>query len=251
MNAKGLLGAGLVIAALCLAGGGVFALHTLKQDGFDPVTLCPSEGSRSITLIIVDSTDALTAAERRGARSIVERERDGAGRGDRIIVKLLKQQGGDPVLDTVADLCNPGADANPLFENPKKVAALYRDGFLEPIEGALSSLKAAQPAPASPIALAIATALADLPSKQERGKIILISGLMEHSADASAYTGTFSERALRKMIPRTVQSQMKDIDVKVLLLRRPAYAAEQNSAVAIWRHFLKAASGRDPVIARL
>ena len=253
VKAKAIAGAALIALAMCLAGGGLYAMHLLKQKRFDPETLCPLEGSKTVTLIVIDKTDPLTAPEQARIRSLVSGEAAAVERGERITVTLLREKEGtgETVLETVADLCNPGAEANPLFENPKRVAARYRDAFQAPIEAALASMKSAGSAPSSPIAGAIdASIVAGPESPGLRFKLILVSDLMEHTTDASAYAGTLSEAALHKAMPPGTQARLAGAEVRVLLLPRPRHAKQQDAAVAIWRRFLHTVSGREPEIVR-
>ncbi len=252
MNFKTLLGAALICLAVCLAAGGFYVAHSVKRIKFDAQTLCPIEGVNAATVIIVDKTDPLTASEQSRIRDIVEKARDAAKRGDRVTVKMI-QQGDDGaiVLGTVIDLCNPGAEANPLFENPKRVAARYQNAFLEPFSAALASLPGEGSAQASPIARSIASALSELGMRPEGDiTLILISDLMEHGPEASAYNGTLTESALRKLLTPAMPEQLKGVEVRILLLPRPRYTAQQQAAVTAWRRFFKAASGRDPDIRR-
>ncbi len=246
MNGKAILGVALIVLALCLAGGGVYAVHTLKQPKFDPETLCPLGGPKAVTLILIDKTDPLTATEQARVRSLIAAEADAVQTGGRIIVKLLQQKDGasETALGTAADLCNPGAEGNPLFENPRRVAARYQSAFREPVERALASVKSSGSAPSSPIARAVHTSIEAAPESQHL-KLILVSDLMEHMPDASAYNGSLSEAALRKAIPQSTQARLKGAEVRVLLLNRPRYAKQQAAAILIWRSFFAAASGRE------
>ena len=94
MSAKAILGVALTVIAASLAGGGVYAVNRLKQKKFDPATLCPLEGSKAASLILIDKTDPLTAAEKASARSLVAAEAAAVQRGDRITVRLLRQKEG-------------------------------------------------------------------------------------------------------------------------------------------------------------
>jgi hypothetical protein len=202
-----------------------------------------------VTVILIDKTDPLSAEEQVRIRSLTATERDATQRGDRIIIKLLRQKDGanETVLDTVADLCNPGADANPLFENPKRVAARYRNAFAEPMEAALASVNDAGSAPSSPIAQALHTSVEAATGRDGRRlKLILISDLMEHTAEASAYSGTLNEAALKRLIPLSTQAQLREAEVRILLLARPRQTKQQEAAIAAWRRFFETVSGRVP-----
>ncbi len=249
MNGKAILGVALIVTAICAAAGGVYAVHTLKQQKFDPLTLCPLEGPNAVTLILIDKTDPLTATEQARVRSLIAAEADAVQSGGRITVKILQQNEGasETVLGTAADLCNPGAEGNPLFENPRRVAAHYQSAFREPIEAALSSVKNAGPAAASPIARAIEKTIEAAPEGPgQRLKLILVTDLMEHTPEASAYSGSLSQEALRKAIAPSTRARLKGTQVRVLLLNRPRYAKQQAAAIAIWRHFFQAVAEREP-----
>ena len=246
---KAILGVALTIIAVSLAGGGVYAVHSLKQKTFDPATLCPLGGSQATSVILIDKTDPLTAAEKASASRLVAAEAGAVGRGDRITVRVLRQMDGTAgtVLDTTADLCNPGAEANPLFENPKRVAARYESAFREPLDEALTSEQDAGSAPVSPIAQAIHESLAAMPENPgQRLKLILVSDLMEHTPEASAYNGTLSEAALRKDFPPDIAGRLQDADVRILLLARPRYAKQQAAATAVWRRLFQTLTRREP-----
>jgi hypothetical protein len=253
MSSKTILGAVMMVLAACLAGGGFYGARTLKQEKVDPETLCPIAGSKTTTLAIIDKTDPLTRPEQLRARDLIASERNLVQRGDRITVKLLQQRAGtnDVVLDTIADLCNPGSEANPLFENPTRVAARYQSAFLEPIDNALESVADLGSAPASPIARSIgSTVESSIAPSSPHFKLILISDLMEHTPEASAYTGTLGDAALRVLLPDSVQRALKGAEIRVLLLKRLKYASQQDAAVKIWARFFQETTGHAPDIVR-
>jgi hypothetical protein len=251
MNVRAVLGVLLIAVAAALAGGGVYAVQRLKLKSFDSSTLCPAEGSKAVSLILVDKTDPLTEAERSATRGLVSAEAAAVERGNRITVRVLRQgEGTDAVaLDTAADLCNPGAEANPLFENPKRVAARYENAFRAPLGEALESAGNTSSSQTSPIAQAIRESLTAIPeSPGQRLKLILVSDLMEHTPEASAYAGTLSESVLRMAIPLAAQERLQGAEIRVLLLARPHYAKQQAAAIAVWRRMLKSLTGREPEV---
>jgi hypothetical protein len=248
MSVKAVFGVALIVIAASLAGGGVYALHRLKLGKFDPVTLCPVEGSRVASVILIDKTDPLTAAEKASALGLAAKEAAAVRKGDRITIRLLRQMDGaaGTALDTAADLCNPGAEANPLFENPKRVAARYQSAFREPLEEALEDGRESGPATASPIARAIHESLAAVPEAPgQHFRLTLVSDLMEHTPEASAYAGTLSEVALHNDFPPALAERLRGAEVRILLLARPRYAKQQAAAVAVWRGLFETITRRE------
>jgi hypothetical protein len=246
MTTKTALGAVLVVIAVSLAGGGFFAAKSFGPAKLDPETLCPAEGAKTITLVLVDQTDPLGLEERALVRRIVGGSRDVAQRGERIVVDFLTRgDGSSPVsLATAADLCNPGNEANPLFENPKRIAARYESAFLERIDAALARVGEETPAIESPIARSIELALESLRAPPDaRLKLILISDLMEHGAQVSAYSSALGDQALRGLVSLGAPALLKGVEVKIALLLRPKFEAQQKTALAAWRTFFLAMTG--------
>ncbi len=251
MIAKTALGAALVVLAAGLAGGGLFAARTFGPAKLDRETLCPVEAAKAITLILIDKTDPLTQLERERARQIVATERSAARRGGRIAVDLLSQgsSGASVALTTVADLCNPGSEANPFFENAKRVAARYESAFLEPLDAALAGVGGEGSAPESPIARSIEVAIGSLSAPPGAHiKLILISDLMEHGAQTSAYNGALSEKALHGLMSVDAETVLKGVEVEIALLQRPKFETQQRAALNAWRRFFLTATGQPPSV---
>jgi hypothetical protein len=254
MRLKTAAGAVLIIVSFSLAGAGVYALQALKKARFDPETLCPLPGVGPLTLILIDKTDPLTLREQDLAREAVSAERDALPRYGRLALKVLhaSETAGAPVLTTVADLCNPGSEANPFLENPKKVAARYANSFLDPLDRALADMAAGGSASASPIAAAIEMALKEIPMPPQTGtKLILISDLMEHTPAGSAYSGSITEAGLERQMPHARGALSTSGSIKILLLPRPQLKKQQDAAVVLWQHVFRTMLGREAELVRL
>lgn len=250
MSGKNILGALLVCLALGLAAGGIYTANNLKRPKIDPDTLCPLAGPTGTTIIIIDKTDPLTPAEQALARQIITHERNALTPGAKLAVSSLEQENAaaDTALKPVIALCNPGANADPLFENARRVSARYEQAFLHPIDEAMRTFTGNGPAATSPIALAVASAIQSNGAPAGRNKLILISDLMEHTRQASAYNGSFGVSALQQAIKAGERRWLRMAETEIVLLPRPAYAARQNAAAAVWLQFLKELAGHDPAV---
>lgn len=249
MNAKSIFGATLILLSAGLAGGGFYAAKSFSSPKADPETFCPVEGPGQITLVIIDKTDPLAPLEQALARQAVTAERSAVEAGERMVLKLLKEGNGagGVSLDTMVDLCNPGSSANPFFENPKRVAARFESAFLEPIDAALAAFEGSHPASASPIAGALELAMRELRAAPGTPiKLILISDLMEHGPDVSAYRGGLTGRALRRLMSPAAEILFSGAGVQVFLLPRPRYQAQQRAALKAWRQVFLDLTGREP-----
>ncbi len=251
MKIKDVIGILFVLLAACLAGGGLYAAQYLKKPKFDAATLCPLSGVTAATIIIIDKTDPLRANELRQVREIIERERKALEPGAKIIISMLEQaaESNRVLAHAVLSLCNPGSEANPLYQNPKSVMVRYNESFLGPLESAIQKIFGEGSAQTSPIAEAIASALADESMASiEKGKFVLISDLMEHTPQGSAYDGTFTVKVLHKFIGPKLAMRLRKFAVEIVLLPRPHYENRQNAAKAVWREYFATLSGSDPLI---
>jgi hypothetical protein len=253
MRAKDVSGALLVFLAVILAAGGLYGTRYLKRPKFDPRTLCPLSGIAAATLVIVDKTDPVSVGQLHGVLDAIDGERKLLEQGAKMVILVLEQDGGGAVsARPILSLCNPGSEANPLYQNPGRVLTQYNESFLAPLEKALRSIARQGSAPISPIAHAIRQALADKDlSAVRRGKLILISDLLEHTAQGSAYNGTFTAGTLEKILTPEASALLRKFSVKILLLRRPHFEREQRAAKDIWFGYFRNLSGSDPAIGEL
>ena len=231
MKARDFLGIVLAAMSVSVSAAGFYGMRQSKPSPVNPATLCAVSGVSAATIVIVDKTDPLKPQEQLAIERKVEAERD-----------ALAQNTGKPDahLHTLLSLCNPGSEANPLFQNPKRVLARYRDSFDRPLQDVLANLNGNESAASSPIATALAAAVG-----QERFldgariKVILITDLMEYSSLGSAYDGSFSTATLRDLIPGAVLARLRDADLQIVLLPRAEHANRQAAAKNVWLHFFE------------
>ena len=121
----------IVLVVLVIAGGGA-AYFYLQQTrvALDETTLCPKDGARTLTVVLVDRTDPLTAIQRAALRQRLEEIKDSLAQ-----YSALKIYSVEPIRETllrpVVDLCNPGRgeDIDPWFGNPRLVEKQWRERF--------------------------------------------------------------------------------------------------------------------------
>jgi len=250
---RSVFGVLLIACSAALAGGGFYAAASLKAEMIDTATLCPRNGGTSATLILIDRTDPLTPVEQAFAKDLIATQRDAAARGERIAVKVLRERerGLGVALETLVDLCNPGAEANPFFENSKRIAARYESAFLQPVDDALAELGREGTATASPIAEALALGVQSLDVQPDGPlRVVLISDMMEHGPGASAYNGSLTPASLSERLLPEVRPALSAAQMKIVLLPRPRFAKQQASAMRVWRRLFLELSGRDPDLAQ-
>jgi hypothetical protein len=245
MKPRDLLGFVLIFAVLGLGGGGFYAAQRFGRPGMDRETLCPATGAIAATIILIDKSDPLTPAQADAVRSEILEARDALKIGEKIKIAVLERDAasGLAAIRVWRGVCNPGLEANPLYQNPKLVRARYEDAFRAPLDRELDALTAPGTAPQSSIVEALAAAIegdGDV-LNSANGRLLIVSDLLEHSPGASAYNGTFSEATLRRYLKGEVSAWLSRASVEVRMLPRDAYRTEQAAARAAWDHYFRAA----------
>ena len=80
------------------------------------------------------------------------------------------------------------------------------------------------------------------------GELVLISDLMEHTPQGSAYDGGFTEATLHKIISQETAMRLRKFAVEIMLLPRPELARRQSVAKETWSKYFKNLRGTDPMI---
>ncbi len=246
-RAQDRLGIALItLVALVIAGGGAGYFY-LQQSrvALDETTLCPKDGARTLTVVLVDRTDPLTTIQGASLRQRLEEIKDGIAQ-----YGALKIYSVEPILETllrpVVDLCNPGRseDIDPKFGNPRLVEKRWRERFEKPIEKLLDDLIQAHEADSSPImetvqSIAVSTfrgnAVAEIPKR-----LIIASDMLQHTADYSQYSGSLDFREFRKSpYYRRLQADLRGVEVEIIYVRRDTrHAAQGKAHIQFWRDYI-------------
>jgi hypothetical protein len=124
-----------------------------RDPGVDRQTLCPTEGARAHTVLLVDKTDPLNFSQKQAFLRLLEELVDRRiAPGQLISVFVLGEdlrQGAKPLVE----LCNPGSaeGKSALTTNLKKLNAQFRERFREPLLKQADALISTTPAKNSPL----------------------------------------------------------------------------------------------------
>ncbi len=135
--------------------------------------------------------------------------------------------------------CTPGsaADANPLFQNPAMIEAAWTHEFHDPLKAVVSGVLGDRNAPASPLmeTLYAVADRADFQPARKNRRIVIVSDLMQHSADFSFYRAgadraAFDTTSLAAEIP-----SLSGVTVAARIVPRQEYDLPLNEVKAFWR----------------
>jgi hypothetical protein len=234
-------------AAATTVAAGIAAAAYLHASGARPATdanLCPVGGVGHHLAVLVDQSDPLTREQASTVVATLEHAVDAMQLGDRITVFRLST-GPERFAERLVDLCRPKRkdEADPARENPREIANIHRDSFVEPIGRAWASLRAKTvPETSSPIVEAVHAVATGREFKQpaRTRSLHVYSDLMQLSRLGDAYSGPITMRSLEG----SIYLAPKLHGVEVVVYRLPSSKpAAQPRAVAFFEDFFKRLGG--------
>lgn len=239
---------GVVLIALATAGvsGGLYLLWQARSShvAIDSNTWCPKEGAYSVTVVLIDRTDAISSLQRADIETqirdiVVDVPRFGA----------LELYSVGPVeiepLRPEFKMCNPGrgTEIDPLIGAPELVERRWRTGFEAPLSRVLDELLESGEAATSPIMESIqslgVTAFSGKPREDIPKQLIVVSDMLQHTSGFSQYREATPFSSLR-ITPyyRTVRARLDGVNVELLYLRRDtAKNVQTKGHIEFWQEY--------------
>lgn len=251
------VGIGLLAVSLtCMVGllGIAYARNGFRE-ARDELTACSlDEPPAGYVALVVDETDALSEAQVRR----LERERDRilseVGPDEMVSIYVVDDRA-SPVVDPVLALCSPGSgrDANPIYQNPRKREARFREAFAARLDAVVEELERPRASPTSPI-LETIRAVASSPEFERtagRRELVIVSDLLQNVPGYSQYRGRAAwEDFEGTAYASTVAADLAGADVRVIYLRRAKDLGVQDDAHrSFWeRYFRESGAARVEVL---
>jgi hypothetical protein len=248
---KHLLGGALAVLALGVLGVGAYVYATISRPPvLDAASLCPVDGPRAETVILLDSTDEIPDIAKREIRTTLVDMAETLPTYDLIEIRLL-----DPRLAggrMIFSKCNPGDGSN-LSEytaNPRLAKQRWMDGFREPLDQALDAGFAPAPGKTSPIMETIQRIAVDRftgrNAEQVPKTLVIISDMLQHGPDYSQYSGDLSyDRFKGSSAYRKVRTDLHGAEVEIYYIQRQT-SRPVNSAdhIRFWEEWVRDNNGR-------
>jgi hypothetical protein len=199
------IGGTAFLALICFGLLGAYALSyraasdrpVLAQD-----SLCPTDGPRAATVVVLDASDDLPEITRQEVQSFLTDLSEELEPYSLLELRLL-----DPEVNggrIVFSKCNPGDGSNlsELVANPALAHRKWLEQFREPLEQALKGSLAPAPSQTSPIMETVQRVAVDRFTGRAASSIpkrlIVISDMLEHTAAYSHYSGDLSFKQFRQ-----------------------------------------------------
>jgi hypothetical protein len=239
---------GLLLLLLAIVSGGALAYFYFTAPArpvLDPQTLCPVDGPRGITVVLVDTSDDLPETTKREV----------LGELDDLITTLPPYHKLDIRVLDIAGLksrslfskCNPG-DGTGLSEwtdNPRLARMRWLENFRQPAKLAVKNSLASAKAKSSPIMGAIQDIAIDqfssAAAQKVEKKLIVISDMLEFTPLYSQYprAGDLSyERFKRSPAYLKFRTDLHDAHVKIEYVQQTEVTIDSVRHIEFWRDWI-------------
>ena len=194
------------------------------------------------TILLIDQSDPFTENDLGWVQEFVDAEARNLPRYGRLTV--MTPNAADPYDPRIVfTSCTPGSaeDANPILSNPRMVEDTWRDQFFQPLSSEIAATLKSKRQSASPLSEALFAAAdrADFQNGRTERRVVLVSDLMQHSADYSFYKSganfeAFSQTKLADFMP-----SMKGVDVVARIVPRREYDLPLGEVKTFWRAYFR------------
>jgi hypothetical protein len=186
--------AGLLLLLLAIVAGGSLAYFYFSAPArptLDAQSLCPVDGPRGITVVLVDTSDDLPETTRREVLGTLDDMISTLPPFYKLDIRVLDIAGGRS--RSLFSKCNPGdgAGLSEWTDNPRLARLRWIENFRKPAALAVMSSVASAKASSSPIMAAIQDIALDqfssAASKSAKKTLFVISDMIEYTHDYSQY----------------------------------------------------------------
>ncbi|WP_092499844.1 hypothetical protein [Faunimonas pinastri] len=240
----------LVIGTIAIVS--VFAwlsLTTERRPVLEAKTLCPVDGPQSLTIVLLDATDAIPDIARRQLAVYLS---DLAGRTPEY--GLLELRLLDPSNEegrTVFSKCNPGDGSNlsELVANPALARKLWNEGFRTPLNDALEQTLTVGKSDTSPLMETIQrVAVERFEGDKVRDadkQLIVVSDMIENGPYYSQYRAGVSWDAFKNSTAKqALSADLSGAEVRIKYVVRQGSRFDANRHVDFWSHWITDNGGK-------
>jgi len=251
--------AAIVLIALAIGVGGWFAFlawTSPRTPKLEQATLCPVDGPRSRTIVLVDATDDLPDIGRRQVQGrLMELAQTTPTFG---LLELRMMDQGAPGGRIVFSKCNPGdgSDLNELTANPEMARRKWLQEFDTPLQDVLSNGFETMTADESPIMEAIQQIAVEQFDGNARSllskKLVIVSDMIENTKVYSQYKGNLTySRFIKSSAYRQLRTDLGGAEVDILYVQRISPVIDALEHAEFWREWVADNNGRLGSIERL
>lgn len=240
-----LLGYALLVLALLIAVG-LFAFSTVlrrNRPTLDQTTMCPDDGPRGLTVLLVDTTDSLTPVQNADLRNQLQRLKEAVPEYCAVDVYMVAAVERDLLRPIGGRICNPGngSNASPFIRNPRLMRDRWAKRFSQPLDDLFTEMLNTPQAEQSPIFESIqsaaVTAFGRLSDGVKNRNLIIVSDMLHNTAEYSHYRAIPDFNDFRSTTYyRRVRPDLRGVDVELYYLRRDQTPQGKNH-IEFWQQY--------------
>ena len=239
-----------LLALSALSAGAYVYTTAARPPVLDRSSLCPVDGPRSVTVVLLDSTDDIPEIAKREVKTVLVDMAETLPTYGLLELRLLDTTvaGGRSIFAR----CNPG-DGSGLSEytaNPLLAKKRWMDGFRDPLDEALQIGFRPLPGKTSPIMETVQRIAVERftgrAAEEIPKSLILISDMLEHEPDYSQYTVDLSySRYKASRAYKKFRTNLHGAEVTIYYIQRLS-AKPINSVdhIRFWAEWIRDNNGR-------
>lgn len=247
----GLIVLGILAILLCIAiVVGYLFLRTKaeSQVALDKASLCPVDGPRSVTAVLLDVTDPISDATSLDLRNEFQEVVAKIPVGGLLQVYALTEDEGR--LSQTFSGCNPGSGdtVDEWTSNPRLAQNRWEQGFQKPLQQLSGKLSEAASGRQSPIMAGIQRINLEafgLPAYRDLPKTLIVaSDMIEHTSAFSMYSAGASFSRFESSEARNrFRTPLDGINVRVLEFQRPSMKFSAEDLAGFWNQWVGSNAG--------
>lgn len=245
-----ILGAVLLLMATVVACGFAYLKLTAKvPPKLDQATLCPLDGPTSITIVLLDASDALPPIGRQQLTTELIDLAESTPEYGLFELRVLEPGASGGTVKFHA--CNPGdgSGVDALTGNKELARKKWTQGFKAPLEQALAADLTGVPSDNSPIMATIqAIAVERFTGAKTDGvvkKLVVVSDMIENERDYNQYRGDLSFARFKKSLAyRQYRTDLHGAEVSIKYVQRQKPPIDSVAHIRFWQEWTADNNGK-------
>tara|TARA_R110001599_G_scaffold72551_1_gene201233 strand:+ start:4291 stop:5148 length:858 start_codon:yes stop_codon:yes gene_type:complete len=235
----------VAVALLCT--GYLYFETVINKPTFDEVTMCPINlPPAEITTVLIDASDVLSPVQTASVRNEIDAYRSNLPTMGALEIYTVGQTE-DTALEPLFHACNPGSptELTGLTESISRATRKWREGFIEPVEDALTRALPSQEQKTSPILESIqsvaVTAFGPSDRKDIPKRLIIVSDMMQNSASFSSYKSVDYSQ-FKPIGGVKFMADLRGVEVEILYVRR--HPKQGKKHIEFWQSYFSEQGAR-------
>ncbi|MBU1175427.1 MAG: hypothetical protein KKH72_08480 [Alphaproteobacteria bacterium] len=233
----------------------IFWFWIRANDAFvaiDEETLCPKQGIAAQTIVLLDTTDALSRVTQSEVLNRLNDLTASLPRGGYLDIRVLNEN--PDLTASILSLCNPGAggDIDPLIGNPELAGKRWAERFAGPVAEALAASVSGGAQNFSPILAALQQIAAErLSTKEQQAvetRIVVVSDMLEHTGYYSHFRDGRSIATYRDIAGSRYLTDLHGAEIDFWMVMRDRPDIDVTELAEFWLQWADMSKGRGHVV---